>query len=76
MSASQKTVDHLAAPATAAEAADDQRLRAACGSRSQDLNIPRQTRVLELRTSTARADGLLLHAYDGLARSAAEECVA
>jgi hypothetical protein len=38
MDASQKTVDHhLAALATAAEAADDQRLRAACGSRSQDL---------------------------------------
>jgi hypothetical protein len=38
MGASQKTVDHhLAALATAAEAADDQRLRAACGSRSQDL---------------------------------------
>ncbi len=37
MGASQKTVDHhLAALATAAEAADDQRLRAACGSRSQD----------------------------------------
>jgi hypothetical protein len=37
-------------------------------------HIPRQTRVLELRISTARADGLLLPAYDGLARSAAEEC--
>ncbi len=37
LGASQKTVDHhLAALATAAEAADDQRLRAACGSRSQD----------------------------------------
>jgi hypothetical protein len=38
MGASQKTVDdHLATLATAAGAADDQRLRAACGSRSQDL---------------------------------------
>ena len=39
MGASQKTVDdHLARPGhRAAGAANDQRLRAACGSRSQDL---------------------------------------
>jgi hypothetical protein len=39
-------------------------------------HIPRQTRVLEPRISTARADGLLQRAYDGLARSAAEAGIA